>query len=69
MFMGGSIQQWHEVITYMVFMVILFNGIYLVSVKLSNYYFQEIDRRKKFNQLRKNYHCHYTEKNYYKKVG
>lgn len=67
MFMGGSIQQWQDVGLYMIFMVLLFTGIYFISVKLSNYYIQEQNKRKKLNQLKNKYHC--KEKNYYKKVA
>ena len=54
MFLGGTIQQWQDVILYTIFVLILFTAIYLDSVKLSNYYIQEQDKRKKLNQLRKN---------------
>lgn len=62
MFSGGSTQQWLNVILYSIFMLILFTAIAYVSVKISNYYIQEQDKRKKLNQLRKNYHA---EKNIY----
>lgn len=66
MFSGGTIQQWQDVILYGIFILMLFTAIGLVSVKISNYYMQEQDKRKKLNQLRKNYHA---EKNIYKKVA
>jgi len=62
MFMGGSIQQWQDVGLYMVFMLVLFTGICLVSVRLSNYYVQEQNKKKKLNKLRKKYHS--QEKSY-----
>jgi len=65
--MGGSIQQWQDVGLYMVFMVVLFAVVCLVSVKLSNYCIYEQGKKEKLNKLRKNYHR--KEKNYYKKVA
>jgi len=40
----------------MFFVLVLFTGIYLVSIKLSDYYLKELDKRKKFIKLRKNYY-------------
>jgi hypothetical protein len=67
MFLGGTIQQWQDVILYSIFILMLFTAIGLVSVKISNYYLQEQDKKEKLNQLRKNYHQ--AEKNIYKKVA
>ena len=67
MFLGGTIQQWQDVILYIIFMLMLFTGIGFTSLKISNYYMQEQDKRKKLNQLRKKYY--HTEKNIYKKVA
>lgn len=67
MFNNYSIQQLTDVIIYSIFVLCLFSTIYFVSVKLSNYYIQETDKKEKLNKLRKNYHR--VDKNYYKKVA
>ena len=67
MFSGGTTQQWTDVILYSIFMLILFTAIGLVSVKISNYYIQEQDKKKKLNQLKNKYQ--HIQKNIYKKVA
>ena len=67
MFSGGTTQQWQDVIQYSIFMSILFTAIGLVSVKISNYYIQEQDKKKKLNQLKNKYQ--HIQKNIYKKVA
>ena len=67
MFSGGTTQQWIDVILYSIFVLTLFTAIYLVSVKISNYYIQEQDKKKKLNLIRKNYQQ--IEKNNFKKVA
>lgn len=47
MFMGGTMQQWQNVILYLIFMMILFTGIYFTSVKMSSYILKEQGKRKK----------------------
>ena len=65
MFIGGSIQQWIQVIIYSIFVLVLFTAIGLVSVKISNYYMQEQDKKKKLNQLKNKYY--HRQNNIYKK--
>ena len=50
MFMGYSIQQWIDVILYSIFLIMLFAGICLISVKLSNYHMQEQKKRKRLSE-------------------
>ena len=35
MFMGGTIQQWQDVILYIIFMLMLFTAIGFISLKIS----------------------------------
>ena len=67
MFMNYPISQWIDVILYGMFLIILFAGICLVSVKLSNYHMQEQKKRKRLNKLRNKYHQ--LEKNNFRKVA
>ena len=67
MFMNYPISQWMDVILYSIFLIMLFAGICLISVKLSNYHMQEQKKRKRLNKLRNKHHK--LEKNNFRKVA
>jgi hypothetical protein len=65
MFYEYSINQWYSVGLYIIFMVALFTGIYLVSTIGANYLHKEDVKRNKLEQIKTNRRKKSDKKKYF----
>jgi hypothetical protein len=65
MFYEYSINQWVGIVLYMIFMMALFAGIYLVSTMGANYLHKEDVKRNKLEQMKTNRRKKSDKKKYF----